>query len=207
MVEINKRAVSPEQKALRRQQILEAAGYMFASERYETVNLTDLAEKVGITKPALYRYFRGKEVLFLALYENEVEKLGRDFASVGKPENIAMQAAKIFDDRPLFCRLSAILHTVLERDLTYDEALEFKLRMKMSFSNMITVLAGWIGNNDSEKLGMLMMQMHQAMIGAWHMTHPSGTMAEVLKRDEMAPFRMNFRETLEKHFSVLVKAQ
>ena len=89
MVSIRKRAISPEQKALRRQQILDAAGEMFAREQYEDVKLSVLARHVGITKPALYRYFRGKEVLFLALYEQEIARIIEDFRNRAKPEELS----------------------------------------------------------------------------------------------------------------------
>ena len=199
MVSIRKRAISPEQKALRRQQILDAAGEMFAREQYEDVKLSVLAKHVGITKPALYRYFRGKEVLFLALYEQEIERVIEDFRSKAKPKELSKAMAEVYAERPLFCRLSAILHSVLERDLTYDEALEFKLRMKDIAADFLVVFSVWFEESDPDVLYPMLIHAQQAVIGAWLMAHPRGTMADVLARDDMAVFRVDFQTSLEQH--------
>ncbi|UTW58061.1 TetR family transcriptional regulator [Kordiimonas sp. SCSIO 12603] len=199
MVSIRKRAISPEQKALRRQQILDAAGEMFAREQYEDVKLSVLARHVGITKPALYRYFRGKEVLFLALYEQEIARIIEDFRNRAKPEELSRAMAEVYAERPLFCRLSAILHSVLERDLTYDEALEFKLKMKDIAADFLEVFSIWFEETDPEVLYPMLIHAQQAVIGAWLMAHPRGTMADVLARDDMAVFRVDFQTSLEQH--------
>ncbi|MCK0068707.1 TetR family transcriptional regulator [Kordiimonas laminariae] len=199
MVSIRKRAISPEQKALRRQQILDAAGEMFAREQYEDVKLSVLARHVGITKPALYRYFRGKEVLFLALYEQEIARIIEDFRNRAKPEELSRAMAEVYAERPLFCRLSAILHSVLERDLTYDEALEFKLKMKDIAADFLEVFSVWFEETDPEVLYPMLIHAQQAVIGAWLMAHPRGTMADVLARDDMAVFRVDFQTSLEQH--------
>src|SRR3990172_1055881 len=50
----------------RRRQIIESAREVFASQSYAKVGTADLAKAVGISEPALYRYFSGKKELFLA---------------------------------------------------------------------------------------------------------------------------------------------
>jgi AcrR family transcriptional regulator len=52
-----------------RERILEVALDLFASDGYEKVSLREIAERVGVTKPALYYYFANKEELFLTLVE------------------------------------------------------------------------------------------------------------------------------------------
>lgn len=206
MVAINKRAVSPEQKAFRREQILAAAGEMFAVQPYEAVNLTALAETVGITKPALYRYFRGKEVLFLALFEKELVRVKQAFSRLSQSQDLAGDIANVFGAHPLYCRLSAILHTVLERDLTYEEALAFKLSMKKEVVELSQQLAVLLGTADAGLVFDRLKQMQQALIGAWHMTHPAGAVADVLERDDLALFRSDFEESLAKHLRVLLQS-
>ncbi|WP_156506077.1 TetR/AcrR family transcriptional regulator, partial [Oleiphilus sp. HI0117] len=72
---IKQRANNPEQKALRKQQILDATRKRFSDLAYEDLNLNVIAADVGITKAALYRYFRNKETLFLALFVETLEEL------------------------------------------------------------------------------------------------------------------------------------
>jgi AcrR family transcriptional regulator len=50
-----------------RDRILEVALDLFASDGYEKVSLREIAERVGVTKPALYYYFASKEELLRTL--------------------------------------------------------------------------------------------------------------------------------------------
>lgn len=53
----------------RKGEILGAAAEVFAERGYEGGTMRDIAERVGVTEPALYRHFPGKEALFLALMQ------------------------------------------------------------------------------------------------------------------------------------------
>jgi AcrR family transcriptional regulator len=57
----------------RKQETLEAALRLLAQHGYASLNMDDLAEEVGISKPTLYQYFNSKEDLIaqaiLSLYE------------------------------------------------------------------------------------------------------------------------------------------
>lgn len=53
-----------------RERIKEAAFSLFAEKGYEATSIADIAAGVGVTKPALYVYFKGKEDLFLSIHED-----------------------------------------------------------------------------------------------------------------------------------------
>jgi len=59
----------------RRRQIIESAREVFASQSYAKVGTADLAKAVGISEPALYRYFSGKKQLFLATLRSTAPRL------------------------------------------------------------------------------------------------------------------------------------
>jgi AcrR family transcriptional regulator len=52
-----------------RQQILDAALDLFGEQGYDKTSLREIAERVGVTKAALYYHFRSKEDLLVALIE------------------------------------------------------------------------------------------------------------------------------------------
>lgn len=52
-----------------RERLLRAAVRLFASSGYRGVSMRDLADAVGITPPALYNHFPGKEALYQAAVE------------------------------------------------------------------------------------------------------------------------------------------
>lgn len=51
----------------RRGEILDAALDVFAEKGYASGSMRDIAKRVGVSEPALYRHFSGKQALFLAL--------------------------------------------------------------------------------------------------------------------------------------------
>lgn len=62
----------------KREAVLRTAVQLFLEQGYHRVTLNDVAERLNITKPALYNYFRGKdEILFecWALGQESVDKL------------------------------------------------------------------------------------------------------------------------------------
>ena len=79
VVAINQRARSSEQKALRRQAILEAAETYFLEVGYEAFSMAQLAKKTGVVTGTLYLYFKTKEELFLTLYEQSLIRWSQIF--------------------------------------------------------------------------------------------------------------------------------
>ncbi len=79
VVVINQRARSAEQKALRRQAVLEAAETYFLEVGYEAFSMAQLAKNAGVVKGTLYLYFKTREELFLTLYEQSLIRWSQDF--------------------------------------------------------------------------------------------------------------------------------
>ncbi|MEV7673523.1 ScbR family autoregulator-binding transcription factor [Streptomyces sp. NPDC000963] len=59
-----------ERAFLTRAQILSAAAELFAEKGYRTTSMLNVADRVGMTKGAVYFHFRSKEALALAVVEN-----------------------------------------------------------------------------------------------------------------------------------------
>ena len=79
VVAINRRARSAEQKALRRQVLLDAAEKYFLETGYEAFSMNQLAKKTGIVKGTIYLYFKTREELFLTLYEQSLIRWSQVF--------------------------------------------------------------------------------------------------------------------------------
>jgi AcrR family transcriptional regulator len=88
-----------------RQLILEAALEVFAEQGYEKASLRMIAERLGVTKAALYYHFSTKEEIVLSLLESVVEpierliKWGRDQpSSLESRQHIACRYSEIVSD-------------------------------------------------------------------------------------------------------------
>ena len=79
VVEISQRARSVEQKAQRRQGLLDAAEAYFLEVGYEAFSMAQLAKRAGVVKGTLYLYFKTREELFLTLYEQSLIRWGEVF--------------------------------------------------------------------------------------------------------------------------------
>ncbi|MFH8616327.1 TetR/AcrR family transcriptional regulator [Streptomyces sp. NPDC017979] len=85
----------------RKQQIVAAAAEQFRKSGYHQVAMTDIAEAVGITGPALYRHFRSKQdLLFATLLDVVEEGILPDRASYGDlPGTLDVVVATMLDRR------------------------------------------------------------------------------------------------------------
>ena len=59
---------------VRRKEILDAALRCFSSKGYHETRLDDIAKESGLTKGAIYWYFKGKKELFIALIEQHLQE-------------------------------------------------------------------------------------------------------------------------------------
>lgn len=59
----------------RRRQIIDTAREVFSAQSYQKVGTADVAKAVGVSEPALYRYFSSKKELFLATLKSTAPKL------------------------------------------------------------------------------------------------------------------------------------
>lgn len=205
--QIRQRAKTPEQKALRRQQILDAAAQHFADSAFDKVNLADIAQSVGITKAALYRYFRSKELLFLALYLQQMEALVTSAEALPsappKDQSAADACVAIIDQNPLFCRLNAILHSVLEQNLTVEEAKTFKQALLPLMARFASKISEWLAVSIADAIALLH-HIQATMIGCWHISHPSETTRQALLDPRFSLFRVDFRSTFQQHLRWLI---
>jgi AcrR family transcriptional regulator len=127
------RARSAEAKLQRQSAILDAARGLARERVIRDVTLTDIAEAVGMHKSALLRYFETREQIFLELTADgwsdwgpavcaTLEKLDSPNA-----DTIAHAIAASLAERPMFCDLLAQAPLNLERNVSLDAVLAFKL--------------------------------------------------------------------------------
>ncbi len=75
--------VSTDQLAARRQQILDGARSCFARNGYEGATVRRLEQSTGLSRGAIFHHFRDKEALFLALAEQDAQRMSDVVAAQG----------------------------------------------------------------------------------------------------------------------------
>src|SRR5690606_15735066 len=75
--------------AKRREQLLDCAAGLFASHGYARATTAELARAAGVTEPIIYRHFKSKRDLFIALSERPgrqtIDEWRHDLASAEDP--------------------------------------------------------------------------------------------------------------------------
>lgn len=75
--------VSTDQLAARRQEILDGARSCFARHGYEGATVRRLEQSTGLSRGAIFHHYRDKDALFLALAEQDAERMADVVAEHG----------------------------------------------------------------------------------------------------------------------------
>ncbi|MGV8884770.1 MAG: TetR/AcrR family transcriptional regulator [Microbacteriaceae bacterium] len=136
MTELTARSIA---KADRRQALLDAAARLYAERGFTRVSLEDLGAAVGVSGPAVYRHFDGKQAVLAALLIEVSESLvegGRHVIAAAPDSRAALDALIAFhvefalsnsdvivvQDRDLASLLDADNQTVRRLQRTYIDA-------------------------------------------------------------------------------------
>jgi AcrR family transcriptional regulator len=88
--------------AKRRAQLLDVAAELFSTKGYAGATTAQIAKEAGITEPIIYRHFKSKRDLFVALIERTgrqtLEQWETDLDGVDDP---GARLAKIIDENPM----------------------------------------------------------------------------------------------------------
>lgn len=133
------RARSDEQRALRRQTILDTAAAMLEETSVAEISLNELSRRVGLAKSNVLRYFDSREAVLLELLAREV----RDWVAHLEAElpravrrragfdrraaQVAGAVAASLAERPVLCDLMSTQSAVLEHNVSVEVVTRHKL--------------------------------------------------------------------------------
>lgn len=81
-----------------RARIQQEAARLFVASGYHGVSMREVAEAVGVTKPALYHHYADKEALFLAMLDGALAGLSRLVAHASAQQGIRAQLETLVDE-------------------------------------------------------------------------------------------------------------
>jgi AcrR family transcriptional regulator len=104
----------------RRAEILEAAADLFAARGFHGVSIEDIGAAVGVSGPALYRHFSGKEALLTEMLLDISERLreqGSRLATTADPDTAEAALDALLSGHIAFALTHPALIRVHEREL------------------------------------------------------------------------------------------
>ena len=205
------RARSPVAKAARREQILDEAAALLLTTRYPALTLTDLAGRVGLTKPALFAYFPTKEALFLEVYET---RLGDWLTALEKhlrlggthnARSLATLVTEVSLERPELLQLTPVLTSLLEHNISAARALQHKRWLAARLETVTPLLEAALPGLPPGG-GARLLTYTQALIAGLHpMSAPAPAVREALSHSGLQPLHVSLATALQDSLEALYR--
>ena len=187
--EAYQRARRPEQKLERRDAILAAARDLALRDGVRAVSLADIAERIGIHKSALLRYFETREQIFLELTAQAWREWTAalhaelDVAGQGDAALVADVVARSFGDRPLLCDLIAHTPLNLERNVSPEAVRRYKLTSLAAVEEAAAVICRALPGLRLAECREFVAVMASLAGAVWQIANPVPALAELYASD------------------------
>ena len=186
VVAINQRARTAEQKAQRRNAVLEAAEQFFLEVGYEAFSMSNLAKNIGIAKGTLYLYFETREDIFLTLYEQSLVRWSDIFIDeLGETIASQVYARKLFEAAAAdgtFLPLQIRLEHLIEHNVAVPRPIQSKQIFIGRVDKIAKATASALGLSEAQAIEVVK-TMGVLLIGATQSDQAPSLDEEVLPQD------------------------
>jgi AcrR family transcriptional regulator len=193
------RARQPEQKRKRRQDILDAAATLFDQHGFDAVSLNAIARQAQIAKSNIYRYFEGREDIFMSLLASDeadwvaaLERTLAPLASSDDVEAVGVAIAAAAAERPRLCALTAVLSSVIEQSISAEAFIRFKTGVAQLSLRIANALHAALPSFPYERAGEFLRYLQALAAGLWPMANLPAPLICVLENPDFADMRTNF---------------
>jgi AcrR family transcriptional regulator len=205
------RARRPEQKQERREAIIAAARGAAGERPVREISLGDIAQRVGLSKSNLLRYFESREDIFLQLLLREWHDWGVDAArrlrsGRSTPGSVARTIAQTLAARPLQCDLISEMSSVLERNVSLSTVQAFKAQSLDMVDDLGAVVAERLPELTRSQAREIVAAALIITAGLWPIANPaphvSAMYAEI---PELTRAHVDFEPRLEGLLKALIR--
>ncbi len=206
---IKQRAIATEDKAERRQEILDAVEALYLKHPDRMPSVAEVAAKAGLAKGTVYLYVPSKEEMLLALHERHVEGF---FVELGK--KLREPGPLGFDDIfpitrehmirvPGYLALTSRCFGMMDREIPIESAIAFKSRVAQ-----ILMAAGSGLERHFKDLGpgggiLILMHSYALIVGLWQLLHPNERFGKAMHRPELKLLMLDYEAEAEKALRAL----
>ena len=203
------RARSDEQRAIRRQTILDTAAAMLEEMPVSELSLNELSRRVGLAKSNVLRYFDSREAVLLelldALTREWLEHLSRELPSAvatragveRRAEQLAGTVARSLADRPVFCDLLSAQAAVLEHNVSSEAIVSFKRRGVTHAAALVGLIGQALPELSEEQAWRLVVSVLLLTSSLWAHARPSQALLDAYEQiPELSSMRLDFRVAL-----------
>lgn len=196
-----RRARSPEAKRRRAADLVRAARGLEQDSGFADMVVAAVARRAGVAKGTVFLYFPTKEALGLALLEELLdewyEALRVAVRADETPRPLARRIAATVAERPALVRMLALLGSVLERNVTAEEAGAFRRRLLANMRETGAALEEalpFLTRGDGLQLQLFVLVL---IAGLQPFAEPPAPVRDALSAPELAALRLDFAGSLE----------
>lgn len=210
------RAHSQEQRAYRRQTILDTAAAMLAEMSVAKVSLNELSRRVGLAKSNVLHYFESREDVLLELLDGAAHEwlaaLDGGLAAIPADHPVAdrcaAMAAVLADTltaRPVLCDLIANQAAVLEHNVSPEVAARFKHAAVANLATLAGQVMAAVPELGAGSAGRFAAALIMFAGAAWTHSRPSdAVLAAYRAHPDLAVLRLDFATALRDTLTVLL---
>ena len=210
------RARSDEQRAIRREAILDTVAAMLEEMPVADVSLNELSRRVGLAKSNVLRYFDSREAVLLELLdslthewlEHLTEEIPAAVSARARFERRAEQLAGVFSqslaERPVLCDLLSAQAAVLEHNVSVEAIASFKRRGIANANALVRLVNDALSELTEDQSWRLVLGAVLITSALWsHATPPQAVLDAYEQDPELRAMRLEFAATLEDYFITL----
>lgn len=137
--------------AKRREQLLDVAAQLFAQAGYARATTAELAKAAGVTEPIIYRHFKSKRDLFVALVERAAERTIRQWEDhLAGAKDPAERLLRLLGDNPMVSLHGRYVYRVILQAITEVEDEKIQTAVKRHIGELHKFLARELKRAQSE---------------------------------------------------------
>lgn len=171
------RAIDDNEKAARRQSILDAAKALYLDDTSGLPSVISIARKAGLAKGTVYLYFKTKEEIFLAMLSEDYETLMIEVIKLldapSTPDelvdNLLATLISFLDNNPLFMPLASMASPVLEQNVEIEIVGKFKLMLIDKINLIDELFRKAFPQFPEGQCGSLLLHTNALILGLWQM--------------------------------------
>ena len=207
-----RRATRDLERDARRAQMLEAAEELLRDWTYNDITMDRIADRCRLAKGTLYLYFRTKDALFFALFEeqlfawySELEELAARDTGTVDPTVAARVIASTLAARPTLVRLHGLVCSSGGRDIDPDAVVGFRRRQEHAMRRLATALSKRIRGITDSRAVRFVVRLEAVVGGLSWAAFPPPPLAHAYREEELTLFLPDFENELSDIVTALLR--
>ena len=200
---IKKRARSERDKQKRKEKLLKTAWQLYKKNKGQMPTVLQIAERAGLSKGAVYLYFKTKEEIFLQLYVHQLHEWFEhvDAALTDHPgpitaRELAVIMTQYVIDNPLLLKMGSIARGVLEEKTDEQIVIETKMQVANLLEDCGRQINRKFPNINVSDAARFHLHIYALISGMWQLYAVSDRMRQQLLNSGITAFEPGFSESV-----------